>query len=91
MIVRWTTLTTIVGMLPLAVGMGAGANLMQPLAVGVIGGLLGAMLLTLILVPCLYVVVQSASVRLRSWLRSADRELPDGASQAPAPQPPAGG
>jgi len=56
-------------------------------------------ILTLILVPCLYVVVQSASVRLGSWLRSADRELPDGGSQSaapppppfPAPQPPAGG
>ncbi|MFU8816696.1 MAG: efflux RND transporter permease subunit, partial [Pseudomonadales bacterium] len=63
-----TTLTTVVGMLPLAVGMGAGANLMQPLAVGVIGGLLGAMLLTLCLVPCLYVIVQGASAWLRAVL-----------------------
>ncbi len=59
-----TTLTTVAGMTPLAIGMGSGANLMQPLAVAVIGGLLVAMLLTLFLIPCLYVIVQNAS----DWL-----------------------
>ncbi|MGY6554057.1 MAG: efflux RND transporter permease subunit [Wenzhouxiangella sp.] len=59
-----TTLTTVAGMLPLAVGMGSGANLMQPLAIAVIGGLLSAMLLTLFMIPCLYVIVQNAS----DWL-----------------------
>ena len=62
-----TTLTTVAGMVPLAVGMGAGANLMQPLAIAVIGGLLSAMLLTLFLIPCLYVIVQNAS----DWLLHA--------------------
>ncbi len=57
--IMMTTLTTVFGMLPLAIGMGSGANLMQPLAVGVIGGLLGATLLTLVLIPCLYVIVQN--------------------------------
>jgi hydrophobe/amphiphile efflux-1 (HAE1) family protein len=59
-----TTLTTVAGMTPLAIGMGSGANLMQPLAIAVIGGLLVAMLLTLFLIPCLYVIVQNAS----DWL-----------------------
>ena len=59
-----TTMTTVAGMIPLAVGMGSGANLMQPLAVAVIGGLLSAMLLTLFLIPCLYAVVQKGS----EWL-----------------------
>ncbi len=59
-----TTLTTVAGMVPLAVGMGSGANLMQPLAIAVIGGLLTAMLLTLFLIPCLYVIVQNAT----NWL-----------------------
>jgi hydrophobe/amphiphile efflux-1 (HAE1) family protein len=63
-----TTLTTVMGMLPLAIGMGAGANLMQPLAIGVIGGLLTATVLTLILVPCLYVMVHHAGAQLREWL-----------------------
>jgi hypothetical protein len=47
--------------------MGSGANLMQPLAMAVIGGLLSAMLLTLFLIPCLYFIVQNAS----DWLLDA--------------------
>ncbi len=56
-----TTLTTVVGMLPLAIGLDAGGALMQPLAVAVVGGLLSSMLLTLVLVPCLYLVAQPAA------------------------------
>lgn len=63
-----TTLTTVAGMAPLAIGMGAGANLMQPLAIAVIGGLLTAMVLTLVLIPCLYVIVQTGSERILSFL-----------------------
>ncbi|MFU8831364.1 MAG: efflux RND transporter permease subunit [Wenzhouxiangella sp.] len=59
-----TTLTTVAGMIPLAIGMGSGANLMQPLSIAVIGGLVTAMLLTLFMIPCLYVIVQNAS----DWL-----------------------
>jgi hydrophobe/amphiphile efflux-1 (HAE1) family protein len=52
-----TTLTTIFGMLPLAVGLGQGSELMQPLAVSVVGGLLFATALTLVVIPCLYVLL----------------------------------
>ena len=82
-----TTLTTVVGMLPLAIGAGAGALLMQPLAVAVVGGLLSAMLLTLFLVPCLYVIVRNASDALVGFLTrkrpGADR--PDASGQAESP------
>lgn len=61
-----TSLTTVVGMLPLAIGSDAGARLMQPLAVAVVGGLLSSMMLTLFLVPCLYLSVQNGS----QWLRT---------------------
>jgi multidrug efflux pump subunit AcrB len=85
-----TTLTTVAGMIPLAIGMGSGANLMQPLAIAVIGGLLTAMLLTLFLIPCLYVIVQNASDWLLEKLigrrddrsRSNDREDRAGAGVA---------
>jgi len=63
-----TTLTTVVGMLPLAIGAGSGAMLMQPLAIAVVGGLLSAMLLTLFLVPCLYVIVQHAAASIAAFL-----------------------
>jgi len=63
-----TTLTTVVGMLPLAIGLDAGGKLMQPLAVAVVGGLLSSMLLTLVLIPCLYAIAQPAAARLQGFL-----------------------
>ena len=49
-----TTVTTVLGLLPMAFGWGAGADLRSPLAVAVIGGLLSATFLTLVVVPVLY-------------------------------------
>jgi HAE1 family hydrophobic/amphiphilic exporter-1 len=49
-----TTVTTVLGLLPMALGWGAGADLRAPLAVAVIGGLLSATFLTLIVVPVIY-------------------------------------
>jgi HAE1 family hydrophobic/amphiphilic exporter-1 len=52
-----TTLTTVLGLLPMAMGMGEGAALRQPLAVAIIGGLSSSTLLTLLLIPCAYRVL----------------------------------
>jgi multidrug efflux pump subunit AcrB len=49
-----TTLTTVVGMAPLALGLGEGAEMLQPLAVAMTWGLSFATLVTLVLIPCLY-------------------------------------
>ncbi len=49
-----TTLTTVVGMAPLALGWGEGAEMLQPLAVALISGLSMSLLVTLLLVPLLY-------------------------------------
>jgi HAE1 family hydrophobic/amphiphilic exporter-1 len=49
-----TTATTVLALLPMAVGLGAGDELRRPLAVTVIGGLSVATLLTLVVIPCLY-------------------------------------
>lgn len=49
-----TALTTILGLLTLAFGFGTGADLLQPMAIVLIFGLLYATLLTLYVVPCLY-------------------------------------
>lgn len=49
-----TTLTTVVGMLPLAIGVGEGAEMLQPLAVALISGLSMSLLVTLVLIPILY-------------------------------------
>ena len=53
-----TSLCTIFGLLPLAFGMGPGAQMQQPLAIAVIGGLIANMLLTRLLIPVGYLVVQ---------------------------------
>ena len=49
-----TTTTTILGLLPLAFGLGEGADAQAPLARAVIGGLTGSTLITLVLIPAVY-------------------------------------
>jgi HAE1 family hydrophobic/amphiphilic exporter-1 len=49
-----TTLTTILGLLPLALGIGEGADAQAPLARAVVGGLAGSTLITLVLIPGVY-------------------------------------
>ncbi len=49
-----TTLTTALGLLPLAIGIGEGAEVRAPMAITVIGGLTVSTLLTLIVIPVVY-------------------------------------
>jgi hydrophobic/amphiphilic exporter-1 (mainly G- bacteria), HAE1 family len=65
-----STLTTVLGLLPLALIRGEGMELRAPLAIPVIGGLLVATMLTLMVVPVLYQVVEGWSLR-RETARAA--------------------
>jgi hydrophobic/amphiphilic exporter-1 (mainly G- bacteria), HAE1 family len=49
-----TTLCTLFGLLPLALGIGSGAELQKPLAIAVIGGLTISTLITLVVIPVFY-------------------------------------
>jgi multidrug efflux pump subunit AcrB len=49
-----TALATVAGMLPLAFGIGAGSQMLQPLAIAVIGGILISMVLSLVITPTIY-------------------------------------
>jgi len=49
-----TTLTTILGLMPLALGIGEGSDAQAPLARAVVGGLTGSTLITLVLIPAVY-------------------------------------
>ncbi len=68
-----TTLTTVCGMLPLAIGMGEGSELMRPLAISVVGGLLVSMFLTLYVVPSLYLIINTFSEWLKKFLSGSDQ------------------
>jgi len=67
-----TTLTTILGMVPMAVSTGEGAEMWRPLGISVIGGLTISTILTLILVPVLYCSFAGVGIkRQRRQLRQA--------------------
>ncbi|GAB4351503.1 MAG: efflux RND transporter permease subunit [Immundisolibacter sp.] len=64
--VLMTSLTVILAMLPAAFGVGAGSDTNGPLAVAVIGGMLSSTLLTLVVVPVVYSLVEEGVERLRA-------------------------
>lgn len=61
-----TTLTTVLGLFPLALGLGAGAEIQASLARVVIGGLTASMLVTLVLIPVVYVTAYAAIDRVKA-------------------------
>jgi HAE1 family hydrophobic/amphiphilic exporter-1 len=60
-----TSLTTILALLPLTIGIGESASLRAPMALAVIGGMVSSTLLTLVVIPCVYWVFDSFSEKLQ--------------------------
>ena len=58
----------LVAMIPIALGIGAGSELMQPLAIATVGGLALSSVLTLVVVPCGYLVLHGAGDKLKHFL-----------------------
>ncbi len=63
--VLMTTLTTILGMVPLAIGTGQGSEMWQTLGIAIIGGMTFSTIITLILIPALYSSMAGYGVRRR--------------------------
>ena len=61
--VLMTSLTTILGMLPMAMGIGEGSETWQPMGIAVVGGLLMSTLITLFIVPSLYAMLEGSKER----------------------------
>jgi HAE1 family hydrophobic/amphiphilic exporter-1 len=73
------TITAALGLLPMALGIGAGAELQAPLAMAVLGGLMSATALTLVVIPVSYDLAEEA----KEWLASRVR----GPRPGPVPVP----
>ncbi len=63
--VLMTSLAAMLGMLPLALAIGSGAELLQPLAIAVIGGLAFALVLSLVVTPTVYAMIHERRIRNR--------------------------
>lgn len=71
-----TALTTIFGVLPIALGLGAGGEARAPLGIVVIGGMTVSTLLTLVVVPVIYTLLDDLMTRLKRF--TVERENPNG-------------
>ncbi len=68
-----TTITTVLGMFPLALGIGAGSEFLQPLGVVVFSGLSLATVLTLVIIPCFYTLLHD--IFSGKWAKMFDNRL----------------
>jgi HAE1 family hydrophobic/amphiphilic exporter-1 len=76
--VLMTSLTTVFGMVPMAMGLGEGSEIWQPMGVAVIGGLTFSTILTLLVLPALYVIFRDRTVKEQG---GADNVQYDGVSK----------
>jgi len=76
-----TTLTTVLGLLPMALGLGEGAEIRAPMAITVIVGLASSTVLTLVVIPTIYVMVE----RRRAGPVRVATPAPAGAAPTPPP------
>jgi CzcA family heavy metal efflux pump len=60
--IAMTALATVAGMVPLALGVGAGSQMLQPLAIAVVGGILASMILSLIVTPTVHYFIADRGV-----------------------------
>jgi multidrug efflux pump len=82
--IMMTTAAAVLGALPLAIGIGQGASLRQPLGITVIGGLILSQVFTLYTTPVIYLGFERLRVRMRGWF-AGKRPQGDAASAGATP------
>jgi HAE1 family hydrophobic/amphiphilic exporter-1 len=81
--VLMTAVSMIFGVLPAAIGVGPGSETRQPMAIATAAGMFSSMMLTLLVVPVFYLVLDDAVERLRTRLRRGLRRAPAATPEAP--------
>jgi len=71
-----TAFSTIAGILPIAIGFGAGAESRRPMGIAVVGGMISSTVLTLLVVPVVYTLLADASRRFSRKPRTAPTPAP---------------
>jgi HAE1 family hydrophobic/amphiphilic exporter-1 len=71
-----TSVATVMGALPIALGLGAGSLSRRPLGFAIVGGLVFSTLLTLFVVPAVYVIFDGLLARLRGRARQPQTLMP---------------
>ena len=71
--IMMTTAAAVLGAVPLAIGIGQGASLRQPLGITVMGGLILSQMVTLYTTPVIYVYFDRVGTRLRRWIATDSR------------------
>lgn len=79
-----TAFSTIAGMIPIAIGLGEGAESRAPMGTCVVGGMVTSTLLTLIVIPVIYSLLDDLGVWVKRWMPSDDENTP---SDTPPEEP----